>query len=91
MTGSSTVCLRFRGSLGEASDAEQIRRLAALSARRAPEGAVLLAELGGEPVAAIGVFDGHAVADPARSSFALKLRLHLLRLQVRLIAAVRGF
>jgi hypothetical protein len=91
MTGGGATGMTFRGSFGEGCDAEEIGRLAALSASRPPEGMVLLAEVGGEPVAAIGLFDGHAVSDPARSSFAMRLRLHLLRLQVRLIAAVRGF
>ena len=58
----------FRGSLGEGVDGERIGRLAALSAGRAPEGVVLLAEVEGEPVAAIGLFDGREVSDPARSS-----------------------
>jgi hypothetical protein len=80
----------FRGSLGEGLDGEEIGRLAALSARRPPQGVVLLAELDGEPVAAIGLFDGQAVSDPVRSSFATRVRLHLLRLQLRLIVAVHG-
>ena len=82
--------LTFRGSLREGTDAEQIDRLAALSASRPPEGVVLLAEREGEPVAAVGLFDRHTVADPARSSLAVWLRLHLLRLQLRMIVAVRG-
>ena len=80
----------FRGSLGEGRDAQQIDRLAALSATRPPEGVVLLAEVEGEPVAAIGLFDRHSVSDPDRSSLALRIRLHLLRLQVRLTVAVHG-
>jgi hypothetical protein len=84
------IRMNFRGSLGEGRDREEIGRLAALSASRAPEGVVLLAEVEGEPVAAIGLFDGHAVSDPARSGLAVRLRLHLLRLQLRLIVAVHG-
>jgi hypothetical protein len=80
----------FRGSLGEGVDGEEIARLAALSARRPPQGVVLLAEVQGEPVAAVGLFDGREVSDPARSSFATRIRLHLLRLQLRLIVAVHG-
>ena len=80
----------FRGSLGEGGDGERIDRLAALSARRAPEGVVLLAEVEGEPIAAIGLFDGQTVSDPARSGLALRIRLNLLRLQLRLIVAVHG-
>jgi hypothetical protein len=80
----------FRGSLGEGADGERINRLAAFTGSPVPEGVVLLAEVEGEPVAAIGIFDGHAVADPVRATFALRLRLYLLRLQLRLIVAVRG-
>ena len=51
---------------------------------------LLLAEVKGNPVAAIGVFDGHAVSDPERSTVALRMGLHLLRLPVRLALAVYG-
>jgi hypothetical protein len=80
----------FRGSLGEGADGQRIERLAALSASPPPQGVVLLAEVDGEPVAAIGLFDRHAVSDPARSRLATRVRLHLLRLQLRLIVAVHG-
>ncbi len=80
----------FRGSLGEGVDGQRIDRLAALSASPAPQGVVLLAEVEGEPVAAIGLFDGHAVSDPVRAGFATRMRLHLLRLQLRLTVAVHG-
>jgi hypothetical protein len=80
----------FRGSLGDGADGDRIDRLAALSASRPPEGVVLLAEVEGEPVAAIGLFDRHTVTDPARSNFAVRMRLHFLRLQLRLVVAVRG-
>jgi hypothetical protein len=80
----------FRGSLGEGVDGQRIDRLAALSASPAPQGVVLLAEVEGEPVAAIGLFDGRAVSDPVRVGFATRVRLHLLRLQLRLTVAVHG-
>lgn len=80
----------IRGTVAEGPDEERIGRLAAAARSRQPEGPVLLAELEGEPVAAIGVFDGHAIADPDRSSLALRIRLHLLRLRVRLIVAAGG-
>jgi hypothetical protein len=76
--------------LGEGADAQRIGRLATLSASQPPEGVVLLAEVEGEPVAAIGLFDGREVSDPARSSLPTRIRLHLLRLQLRLIVAVHG-
>jgi hypothetical protein len=80
----------FRGSLGEGVDGERIDRLAALSSGRRPAGVVLLAEVDGEPVAAVGLFDRREVTDPTRSNLGLRLRLHLLRLQLRLIVAVHG-
>ena len=42
----------------EGRDAQAVLRLAALAGRRPPSGAVLLAEVAGDPVAAIGIFDG---------------------------------
>jgi hypothetical protein len=51
-----------------AEDAEALRRLAALDSTREPQGAVLLAEVAGEPWAAISLDDYHAVADPFRPS-----------------------
>jgi len=91
MIGSSIIRASFRGSIGEGADAERIDRLAALSGSRPPEGLVLLAELEGEPVAAVGLFDRHTVADPARSNLPLRMRLHLLRLGLLVIVSVRGF
>ena len=80
----------FRGSLGEGSDGERINRLAALSDGRPPEGVVLLAEVEGEPVAAIGLFDRQTVSDPDRSDLSVWTRLHLLRFGLRLVVAMRG-
>lgn len=88
--GPASTRATFRGSLGDGADGAQIGRLAALSATRPPQGVVLLAEVEGEPVAAIGLFDGHAVSDPTRAGFATRIRLHLLRLQLRLTVAVHG-
>src|SRR5262245_50695138 len=58
----------IRGGIAEGHDGESIDRLATFSGGTAPQGAVLFAEVGGHPVAAIGIFDGKAVADPDRSS-----------------------
>jgi hypothetical protein len=91
MIGSSIIRATFRGSLREGADGERIDRLAASSATRPPEGVVLLAELEGEPVAAVGLFDRHTVEDPPRSNLGLRMRLHLLRLQVLVIVSLRGF
>ncbi|MBV9943243.1 MAG: hypothetical protein JO262_14045 [Solirubrobacterales bacterium] len=84
---SSTI---IRGTVAEGADGERIRRLAALTGSQPPEGLMLLAEVQGDPVAAIGIFDGHAISDPDRSTFALRMRLRLLRLQLRLTLPVFG-
>jgi hypothetical protein len=47
-------------------DAPAVRRLAQLDSRRPPSGRVLLAVVGTEPVAALGVETGTVVADPFR-------------------------
>jgi hypothetical protein len=49
-------------------DRAALRRLAALDSAPEPSGTVLLAEVDGEPWAALSVEDGHAVADPFRKS-----------------------
>ena len=60
----STSSLTLR--LAVPADAEALDRLAQLDSRRAPRGAVLVAEVGGDLWAAISIDDGHAVADPFR-------------------------
>ena len=47
-------------------DAPAVRRLAQLDSSRPPTGPVLLAVVGSEPVAALGVETGTVVADPFR-------------------------
>ncbi|MCW3064827.1 MAG: hypothetical protein JWN32_1999, partial [Solirubrobacterales bacterium] len=55
------VSIRYAGP----SDAAALSALAALDSRTsAPHGDVVLAELDGTPVAALGVDDGTAIADP---------------------------
>ena len=49
-------------------DRRAIERLAALDSAPEPRGTVLLAEVDGEPWAALSLDDGHAVADPFRRS-----------------------
>jgi hypothetical protein len=49
------------------SDRQRIERLAQLDSRRAPHGDVLMAEVDGRLVAAVGM-DGSAVADPFQRS-----------------------
>jgi hypothetical protein len=48
------------------ADAEALDRLAQLDSRRAPRGAVIVAEVGGDLWAASSLDDGHTVADPFR-------------------------
>ena len=60
--GTTDLVLRFAGP----ADAAAIDRLAQLDSRRAPRGAVLLAEVDGTPWAALSIDDGHAIADPFR-------------------------
>jgi len=61
-TPTSALTLR----LAVPADAEALDRLAQLDSRRAPRGAVIVAEVAGDIWAAISVDDGHAVADPFR-------------------------
>jgi hypothetical protein len=52
--------------LADPTDAPVVRRLAQLDSSRPPSGRVLLAVVGSEPVAALGVDSGTVVADPFR-------------------------
>ena len=62
------------------ADAQKVWRLALLDDRRPPEGPALLADAGGELLAAVGLLDGRAVADPFRPTADV---VDLLRLQAR--------
>jgi hypothetical protein len=72
------------------TETEPIHRLAKLAGRAAPRGPVMLAELDGEPVAAIAIADGTTVADPVRSSPAVTTLLNMRRIEARLLAALGG-
>lgn len=61
-SGASSLTIRYAGP----ADVSALDRLAQLDSRRAPRGAVLVAEIGGELWAALSLDDGHAVADPFR-------------------------
>jgi hypothetical protein len=65
-------------------DAQAIRRLADLDAAAAPTGGVLLAEVGGEPRAALSLSDGRTIADPFTPTADL---VALLALQARRLGA----
>ena len=58
--GAPSLTLRLAGP----ADSEALDRLAQLDSRRAPRGAVLVAEVRGDLWAAVSLDDGHAVADP---------------------------
>jgi hypothetical protein len=79
----SNVTIREAGH----SDAPALRRLAALDSARIPAGRTLIAEHDGEPVAALAVTGGGAIADPFRFTAAtvrmLELRARQLRAPVR--------
>ena len=65
-------------------DAEALTRLAQLDGAPAPTGAMLVAELGDEIVAAVPFDGGRAIADPFRPTAAL---VELLHARTRLLAA----
>ena len=62
------------------ADSQSLWRLAALDDRRAPVGPALLAYVDGELRAAVGLVDGHAVADPFHPTAEL---VEMLRFQAR--------
>jgi hypothetical protein len=82
--------ITFRGSVADGADGESIRHLAAHAADKLPEGLVLLAEIDGRPVAAIGIVDGRTVDAGERATAALRMRLRLERLYVRFVLTIWG-
>jgi hypothetical protein len=88
MISPSTLTIRL--SDGDGEDRERIRRLAALGAAPAPDGLVLVADLDGEAVAAIGFAEGEPVADPARSDGGILSLLRAYRWAIRSVAVVWG-
>jgi hypothetical protein len=68
---------------------EPVARLAPLGSP--PRGTVVVAEVGGAPVAAVGLADGRMAADPQRSSPTILTALRLRRWEVWLIGAVFGY
>lgn len=69
-------------------DADAIARLAALDSARPPRGDALVAEVGGEAIAAVGIEDGRAVADPFRPTEDVVRLLELRAAQLREAAGV---
>jgi hypothetical protein len=72
------------------ADEEPVRRFAERHGARPPEGLVAIADVGGEPVAAVGFADGRAIADPERSSPAIITLLQMHRWALRAIVTVWG-
>jgi hypothetical protein len=48
----------------------------------------MLAEVDGEPIVAVGIADGHTLADPARATAALVEHVRLLRRLIRAFGSV---
>jgi hypothetical protein len=82
--------LTIRVGMTDEADGPLVRRLASLHGSAPPEGLVAIADLGGEPVAAVGFADGHAVADPERATPSIIALLQVQRLALRAIVAVWG-
>ena len=80
-----TISIRAAG----AGDRRTVARLAALDSAPIPFGPVLLAEVDGQPRAALDVTDGRVVADPfARTADLVSvLRLHAGAVAQDLVAA----
>ena len=75
-----TVTIRQAG----ADDETALRRLAALDSTRVPDGPVLMAEIDGQPVAAISVVSGESFADPFVPTLELRRLLELRESQLHL-------
>src|SRR5215212_1699492 len=67
-----------------AADEGALRRLADLDSTRVPGGPVLMAEIGGAPVAAISVLSGESLADPFVPTQELRRLLELRASQLHL-------
>jgi hypothetical protein len=79
------VTIRRAGPDDEAA----LRRLANLDSTRVPDGPVLMAEIGGRPVAAISVTSGESFADPFVLTQELRRLLELRASQLRLSSPER--
>ena len=74
--------------LAHRADRDAVARVAALDSSLPPRGDVLVAESGGEIVAAIAIESGHAVADPFRRTAAI---VHMLRVRRAALHEARRF
>jgi hypothetical protein len=71
-------------------DERALRRLAALDSQRLPAGRLLLAEIDGEPWAAIALQSGRLIADPFRPTAALADLLRRRQAQLAVAPEVAG-
>ncbi len=67
-----------------------VGRLASLTNADAPDAPVLVAQLNGEPVAALGLLDGRLVCDPVRAGRRIAWRLRVYRFGIRTVVSVWG-
>jgi hypothetical protein len=67
-----------------------IHQLAALTASTAPGGPLLLAEVDGEPVAAVGLVDGRLVTRPGRAGAELISFMRAWHLGARMVLSIWG-
>jgi hypothetical protein len=89
-TDPATGELSIRLSTPADDHSGSVRRLAARTGVDAPSGPVMLAEIDGEPVAAVGLADGSALEDPCRSDPSIVTLLRMRRWELKLITAVWG-
>jgi hypothetical protein len=80
MTRASAADVTIR--LAFPDDAPAVARLAALDSQRVPAGPLLVAEIDGEPWAAIATASGRAIADPFRPTAGLVDLLRRRRAQL---------
>src|SRR5919201_1770063 len=67
-----------------ADDEAALRRLADLDSTRVPDGPILMAEIGGQAVAAISILSGESFADPFTPTLELRRLLELRASQLHL-------
>ena len=67
-----------------ADDEAALRRLADLDSTRVPDGPIVMAEIGGQAVAAISILSGESFADPFTPTLELRRLLELRASQLHL-------
>jgi hypothetical protein len=81
---------RFSIRTATVEDEHVLERLAGLDSSRPPSGTVLIGAIDDEPAAAIGLADGHVVADPFRRTAELVTLLRARRDQLSSVSAGRS-